>query len=225
MIRKLLVIAGLIISCGAQASIISVTGQATYNGSAAGVDLGGNQATGSTILGYDERQGVAIAANTVEVDYLFGTNLTIGTGVNGISNANSSETLGSGTYDSHILHLDASGPSVSITSATFEFDGSIVALIVSNFGSAGKLLNLSDDDFGNAVNYVGGKSRRLENDDGPLEILAAGNKLQLNGISTFGPIDEVRVITTATPVPTPAPLLMFAAGLVGISLSKRRRQA
>ena len=102
------------------------------------INLSRNATQSSAAVVFEERSTVTVGANRVTVDYLLGSNLSVGDSFKGINTQNNGLSLTAGTYASSLVHFD---PLVKgSTSGTFSFAGDIVALILSNKGTS-RLLN------------------------------------------------------------------------------------
>jgi len=210
----------------AQAGIINANNPGQMLGSAAGLDLtsGSTQMEG-VVQGYDERS--VTTTEDVKVDFLVNENLFLGNAFTGIDEANSYKTLVAGDYDSHLLRFDTPDINVEgdLSNAIFEFDGDIVAIILSNGGSAGALLNLSDAIFGNAASYDTGLGRRAESNDHFTLDLANSRTLTVDRLRVSnGFTDEIRVITR-TQVAEPSMLGLMGLSLAGLFFARRRKEA
>ena len=156
-----------------------------------------------------------------------GSNLPIGVQIKPPSNEPDTSfrrALPAGAYASHILHFDAptSDENQRAEGATFTFSDDIVALIVSNSGAAGELLNDSDDIFGfhSTTFWTGNKSekRRLEKND-KLKLVSSNQlRIQKMTVKDAG-IDQFRVLTR---VPEPGTAVLMSLGLVAFAWKRRR---
>lgn len=185
------------------------------------INLSRNATQSSAAVLFEERSAVAVGANRVTVDYLVGSNLSIGQDFKGINTQNAGLDLTAGTYDVSLMHFD---PLVKgSTSGTFSFAGDIVALILSNKGSK-RLLNDSDAVLGltSTYTYESNTARRAEKGD-RFRLIDA-NTLYFNFGANGSHIDNVRVITTAvSAIPLPAGLPLLLAGLGGLAVIRKRR--
>jgi uncharacterized repeat protein (TIGR01451 family) len=158
-------------------------------------DLSQNQTEAAFLQEFTELTGVSVTSNQIVVDRLIGTNMNIGDTITPPTNYSGTGVfLPSGSYDSHIFHLDGVGTGGAIVvTGTLTLDEEIVALIYSNSGSA-TLLNASDAIFGNATAYSTAGSRRLETNDTITLIDAFTIEYSFRAGNNF--IDNLRVLTT-----------------------------
>lgn len=178
---------------------------------------------------FTEARTLRVKSGDVDVDYLVGTNLSLGGTVGGVDNFATSLALESGVYDSFLVHFDPVGEPASPVpgSATFGFAGKIVALIVSNgssvVASASTLLNDSDAIFGLSGSvYETNLGRRSETGD--LMQLVDENTLAVSFTTRNAYVDNIRVITQAAAVPLPASLPLLLAGFGGLAAMRRKRK-
>lgn len=171
----------------------------------------------STALLFREATGVTIT-EPVLVDYLVGTNLSVGDTVTGINRPTSALELGAGTYNSYLIHHDPIVAGRTAQSFTLEPYERIVALIVSN-RNFGRLLNQSDDVFGlDGVTYESNTGRRAENNDNIT--LISGNTILFDTFANGDFVDDIRVITAVVPLPAGGALLL--TGLAAFGAVRRK---
>jgi hypothetical protein len=159
---------------------------------------------------FNEVQNQHINDDSILVDYLIGTNLSVGDQFTGLNNSRSGLFLKEGHYSSYLLHFDTPGnTSGSIRNDRFQFNDNIVAIIL-----GGEYLKLSDVMLGiSGTQYEQSISRRMETHD--LFTLESSNTLLINKMSIGASwIDEARVITHK--VSEPASWALFACGLLGL---------
>lgn len=182
----------------AQAEIIAVSGNASFEGSALGKDLTpGSYEQDDVVFGFNERQCFESEA---PVDYLINEG-NIGTPLPGGVITDPELTLpDSDGYASHIIHFDPVSTTINLVrgkaegalavNATFEFDNDIVAVIVNSTSLA-----LGDDKFGfRSTTYSTGTYRGFEAND--FFTINSSTSLTVNGVrSVGGRIDNLRVIT------------------------------
>lgn len=200
----------------------------TFGAHAVTMNLAQGQMESDDVQFFVEQSGVAVGADAVTVDYLVGDNLSVGDGFTGVNQFSAGLSLAEGVYDSFLIHFDPLNSNGGAASAEFEFDGEIVAVIVSNGAGKGnsnngtaQLLNLSDAFFGVASSFETTLSRRSENHD-TFELLDA-TTLSTNFATSSGFIDNVRVITQVAAVPLPASMLFLLTGAAGLAWFARRR--
>lgn len=211
-LKNLALASVLALGAGSAAQAVTVD-----NGLIVGNSLEEGATESNDVLVIREATQVATTA-TVQVDYLFGSNLQVGTGVTGIDLATSSQSLQAGTYNSYLLHFDPITQGGTEQSISLGANERIVALIVSNRG-LGRLLNLSDDVFGlDGVSYANGVGRRSEDNDDIT--LTSANTILFDTFANSTNIDNVRVITQVVPLPAGAALLL--TGLVAFGAVRRK---
>lgn len=182
---------------------------------------------------FAEQTGVTVAEGDVIVDYL-ASDLAFGDVNNGVTDFQSGFDLGSGTYDSFLIHFDPIG--AGSTTGSFTFAGDIVAIILSNgTGNTDQtsprgLLNVSNDVFGVATTtYDSHVGRRAEGtpsgNTGDTFVLVSAKELSFDLTTNQQHIDNIRVITQLAPVPLPAGGLLLIAGIGALALQRRRRAA
>lgn len=200
----LLTLLSINLSITAQAALISPTS------SIDGLNLGWSQNESNTLQAFNENQNILIKANTIQVDYLVGINLSLGQQFTGVTHSYSNLYLQEGIYNSHLLHFDPiNNRSGQVKNQRFEFSNNIVAIIL-----GGEYLNLSDYLLGNATTqYEDSISRRMETND--FLSLESSNTLLVDKISVGRYwIDDVRIITQR--VPEPSSWALFGLGLLGL---------
>lgn len=209
------IVAAVFVSTGVQAAPVSLVQGATE---------------GATPIIVTEQQNLAVKGGQLDVDYLVGTNLSVGDTVGGVNNYSGAIGLEGGVYDSFLIHFDPVGrPSSAVAgSATFDFVGKVVALVVSNGSgsnaTAAKLLNESDMVFGlPSYTYETNLARRSEAND--LMTLVDATTLSVNFLTRNQYIDNIRVITEASAIPLPATLPLLLAGFGGLAAMRRKRRA
>ncbi|MEE4208604.1 MAG: VPLPA-CTERM sorting domain-containing protein [Parvularcula sp.] len=153
----------------------------------------------TNILGFDERQNVAVT-----------TDLFVDSGVN----------LNGLTVDSHMIFLNrATGSSLLDLTANFSFAGKILGVMTSRNG---ELHAASDQILGLAgVTYDTFNNRGFENTQDTVSFI--GTELTTRMYVTQ-PGDWMRVVTEAAVVPLPAAGWMLLAGVGGLAAMKRRRK-
>ena len=203
----------------ANAALISTVGGVLAGG--APLDLSEGASQNSLIQGFNEDQGVTTTGLTpIDYDITDATLL-----LTGISGAGGAKTLGPGTYDSHIIHYDPPPPGRQSSEASFTFDGTIVALMVTanspiaTLYATDSIFNSTTTDWNSGDNPIG---RRAENGD---TFNFDGNTLNVTLFSTNASnVDQIRVLTLRNPtVPLPATVWLFGAGLAGLGAVRRRR--
>lgn len=202
-------------------SFASTTQAATLNLSQ------GNYENSSAVL-IAEQSNVQIGANDVLADYVVGANLDIGDYFSGRTNVGTTHFLDRGRYNSHLIHFDPMGAVGGADSATFSFASDIAAIIVSNSdtgNASARLLNVSDDIFGNdTTTYEKTISRRAEDSDGFK--LTSSNSLFFSFQTSSGWTDSVRVLTVSeVPLPAGAALMLTAMGAFGVMRKMAARKA
>lgn len=191
--------------------------------SATTIDLTRNSTQGATAQLFNEATN-AVVNDFVNVDFVVGDNLSVGTLTNGIDEQGSPVQLGAGTYKSFLIHFDPDiDQGAASTSGSFDFIGKIVAIVLSNKGS-GQLLNSTDSVFGTAsYSYEQHIGRRAESND--TFTLDDINTLSFSLTANSSHIDNIRVITEVAPVPVPASMSLLLAGVGGFAALRRRKKA
>lgn len=183
---------------GAQAAIVSSSGNAVISSTPlSSLNFVSGQVEADVVLGFDEASSVHVTESMlVCADHLVDASSigVVQTGVNNDGTVPPCYPLPPGHYSSHILRFDPvndSGPTLSVTNGTFDFDGEIVAIMATN-----EHQSESDDLFGTALSYDINEWRGLEgNDTYLLESLYRLTIVQLQ--LTAGRVDDLRVITRA----------------------------
>lgn len=164
--------------------------------------VGNNTLQNNNLYAFNEGQNITITSN-LNVD-------DVGGGAAG--------TLAAGTVvASHYVFFD---PQQSRSQEGYvTFDADIIGLIT----STGNLLG-SDFLLNNGVTYLNPGARGLEGNDAAW---FSGDTVYVDWRAST-PGDYIRVLTAYSPtaaVPEPAGLLFFAAGLLGLGLSRKKRAA
>lgn len=196
-----------LIATPASAALVSVSGPASNLGTLAEIlavapaDVNDDAATNTGLQGFNEIQ-----------DFVLTSDLSIDGG-----------SIGAGTrVDSHMIFLNTAGNTfASHGDVDWTFDGDILGTL-SNFN--GSLEVASSGDLGapgTIYPLAAFAARGLEGND---DISFVGNVLTTN-FRVTEPGDWVRVIT-ASPVPLPAALPLFATGLglIGFMAARRKRK-
>lgn len=172
------------------------------------LDLRWGKNESNFLQAFDESQHVALQHNQVNVDYLVGQNLDVGSQFRGVNRSNSQLTLSAGKYSSHLIHFDPNGTkSGSFHNARFSFKDNIVAIIL-----GGEYLNASDVILGvSTTRYEKSTSRKMETGD--RFFLENSHTLMIDkvGVGRYW-VDDVRVITES--VPEPGSWALFGMGLI-----------
>lgn len=210
---KLLTIAASVLLASA------ISTQAATITSSAGLDLRADATENAGAQAFAEKSDVAVGAGQVTVDFLVGTNLSVGDTEDGLNNFAGGAMLGAGSYDSYLLHFDPIVTS-GVTNFTVDFGVNIVGLILSNSGTQ-TLLNRTDATFGNAAFFDQTGGRRAESNDS--FTLSSATSVTFNFYAGAGYTDNVRILTEVAPVPLPASLPLLLAAFGGLGLARRRR--
>ena len=210
----------------AAASVVTLAAAPAFastvsGGSAAGLDLTRNVTQGADAVVYSEATGVT-AGSSVTVDFLVGTNLSVGVATSGIDTFASGQALTAGTYDSHLIHFDPNGRGSVLGS--WDFGATIVAIILSNNGVQ-TLLNDTDSLFGAAgTTYDDHLGRRTESDASIT--LISGTSLAFDLRTNANHVDNTRVLTEVASVPlTTSALLLSGFGAMDVMRRKASKKA
>lgn len=210
-------------------SIVAAVAFAASGAQAMTVDLSQGMTETADPIVLAEQKNLVVKSGEVDVDFLVGTNVNVGDTFGGVNNYVGAIGLEAGVYDSFLIHFDPEGtPKKPVSgSATFDFVGKIVALIVSNgsgISKAAQLLNESDALFGlPSWTYESNLGRRTETND--MMTLVDANTLAVEFETRNQYIDNIRVITQAAAVPLPASLPLLLAGFGGLAAMRRKRRA
>lgn len=218
----------MVIASEAFASIVSTTGSVNSVVPPASVDVSGSE-NSVAIIAFNEQQGLRLTSS-LSVDYLDSSGsvgaLAIGSKVN-----------------SYFIHFDPVGTSVSSNDlvtvvGSITFDTQISGLIYSGVACA---LCPATPAYLDASDYLGVGStiystaeigRGLELDLDPyytgrgdfFSISTDGYTLDLSMTSYPLYLDQIRVITYASPVPVPAAVYLFFSGFLTLGLMGRKRK-
>ncbi|KZY59085.1 hypothetical protein A3752_05710 [Oleiphilus sp. HI0081] len=212
MLKRIIAVSSLLFAASSvNAGLINPTGNAD------GLNFSWSQQESDQLQTFDEQQGVAIAHQQVQVDYLLGSNLFVGDTLRGQQTGKNSPYLSAGSYSSHLIHFDPLGTSSGKeTKQLIEFDSDIVAIILN-----GKKLNASDNIFGGTgANYETSTSRKWESND---FLTFTSSQSILVDRATVGRywIDDARIITQS--VSEPSSIALLGLGLLGLVGIRRKK--
>ena len=169
---------------------------------------------------YTEALGVTLGAD-LDVDHLVSAG-TLPDVVNS-TNAPVSGTILSGSLvNSYILHTDPVGDAGTVYEGAVEFTHSILGFIFRT-SSSGSSFIPSDALFSPGTTFSTSNIRGLEiSGNDQFAIDATGHSLRYS-FRTSVAVDDIRIITSANPIPAPAALPAGIA-LLGMLAAKRRRR-
>lgn len=172
---------------------------------AAPADISDNAAQADAMRGFNEKQGVTLAAD-LSVD---GGVIAAGTLVN-----------------SHMIYLDRATNNrlthgLGAAPVIWEFDGAILGVMSDSTGSFEAASNAELGALG--TTYPGSFTARGFEGNDNYAISAMGANFLEVGMEVTEPGDWIRVVTSAAPIPLPAAGWMMIAALGGIALLGRKK--
>lgn len=187
-VRTLVFLAGALATGNAFALVSGTSGSAELLDQPTSLVNGASES--ARVQVFDEAQDVEVSEGAFTVDYLFDES-DLGAHFTGVEHGSVVEEalLPAGTYDSHLIHFDPPGAYGTVSDATIEFDGEIVAVIV-----GAPLLRGSDATFAPGVAFQNDATRRAEPDEQFL-LLSETTLQVLYMVAGGGYVDEVRVLT------------------------------